>query len=56
MVDHRLSGGSSSPSQNVIEARFQLNVVLVNVVIQIFSAQNFGYSHQLQKNRDKRTT
>lgn len=38
------------PAKNVIEARFQLNVVFVNVVIEVFCPQDLGYSHQLQKN------
>lgn len=41
--------GGFSPSQDVIEARFQLDVVLVNVVVEIFSAENLGYYHQLQE-------
>lgn len=39
----------ASPSQNVIKAWFQLNVVLVNVVIEVFGSQNLCYPHQLQK-------
>lgn len=35
------------PSQDVVEPWIQLNVVFVNVVIQVLSAQNFGNPHQL---------
>lgn len=41
-----------SPSQDVIEPRVQLDVVLVDVVVEVFSSQNLGYSHQL---REKQT-
>lgn len=36
-----------SPSQDVIEARFQLDVVFVDVIVEVFSSEDFGYSHQL---------
>lgn len=45
------SPSCDSPPQNVVEARFQLNIVLVYVVIEVFSPQNLGYSHQLEDNK-----
>lgn len=41
----------NSPSQNVVETRLQFNVVLVDVIIKILSAQDLGYSNQLLEKR-----
>ena len=40
------------PSQNVVEARLQLDVILVDVVIEILCPQNLGYPHQLERERE----
>ena len=35
------------PSQDAAEPRVKVNLVLVNVLVQLFTAQNFGYLYQL---------
>lgn len=47
----RTSSYDLLPSQNVIEPWIQLNVVLVNVVIQVFCAKYFCNSHKLQNKK-----
>lgn len=47
------TGGEALPSQNVIEPWVQLDVVLVNVVIQVFCTQNLCNAHKLQGGREQ---
>lgn len=42
---------SHTPAKDVVEARIQLNVIFVNVVIEVLCAQHLGNSHQLRRNR-----
>ena len=52
--DSGVCEGRGLPSQDVVEARVQLYVVLVDVVVQVLRAQDFSDPHQLHRRRKRR--